>query len=305
MAGSSGLDDAIQYAEVNAFVAAALNITVFNRAIGGNKLSDMDARWNADISVLAARSKYVIIQGGINDIANGRTLAQMQASVSSMVTKAGVDGLIPVILTATPTTSIAANATFETLRLNFNDWLKQTYVNVIDIACVIEDPADRSKIRSDPDWVGDGIHYGYAAKRAVGAFIAAWPNWEFYQPGPYQKITGAIGSFTPSSSLVEGTSGLIIGQRSSGWSLPTGTFQRTILTTFTKGFTASASAITPSAAYTQSEATSVASRLQTTEAALDATQIQLQTLSRTVGALLNDLHINGVGSTMGIIGVTS
>ena len=213
VAGASGADDAIQYAEISAFVAASLNVTVFNRAVGGNKLSDMDARWAADITPLAVRCKYALIQGGINDIVTGRTLAQMQASMASMVTKAGTDGLIPVILTCTPTTSIAANPVYEQQRRDFNDGLRQTYPNVIDIAAVIEDPADRSKIRSDVDWSGDGVHYAYAAKRAVGAFIAAWPNWEFFQPGPYQKVAGAVGTYTPPAILLEGAAGQIIGQR--------------------------------------------------------------------------------------------
>lgn len=213
MQGSSGTDDAKDAREFTAYLAANLNVTAFNRGVGGNTLAAMVARWVTDITPLKVRSKYVIIQGGINDIVTGRTIGQMQTDLAAMVTSAATDGLIPVFLTCTPTTSIAANAAYEAQRIAYNKWLRETYRDVIDIARVVEDPAVPSKIRDDPDWTGDGIHYAQAARRAVGAFIAEWPGWEFFQPGPYQKIAGALGSYVGPTSLLEGLAGQIIGQR--------------------------------------------------------------------------------------------
>ena len=213
MQGSSGADDAMQAREFTGYIEASLNVTAFNRGVAGNTLSVMAGRWATDITPLKVRSKYVIIQGGINDIVTGRTIGQMQTDLATMVGYAATDGMIPIFLTCTPTTSIAANATYEAQRIAYNKWLRETYRDVIDIARVIEDPTTISRIRNDPDWTGDGIHYATAAKRAVGMFVAEWPGWEFFQPGPYQVVAGALGSYTAPASLVEGSAGRIIGQR--------------------------------------------------------------------------------------------
>ena len=204
MQGSSGSTDAQAAREWMGYLAGLLNVHTFNRGIGGNKLTDMDARWATDITPLAPVSKYVIIQGGINDIANGATLATVQGAVTSMVSKAKADGMIPVHLTCTPTATIGNNPAYESVRTQFNAWLKQTYPNVIDIASVVADPFDPKYLRRTPDgvngWWGDGTHYAKPAKRAIAEFIAAWPGWEFPKPSPYQKI--AATTFTQTGGFV-------------------------------------------------------------------------------------------------------
>lgn len=71
----------------------------------------------------------------------------------------------------------------------------------------------------------------------------------------------------------------VLGARKTGWAVATGTAARTTFATFA----ASGSAIAPGAAYVQAEATSVANRLQATEA-------HVQILSQRLKALIDDLH---------------
>lgn len=141
MAGSSGkIDQLRDYTdpntlEVSTVVAALSNATCYNRAVGGETLADMDARWVADIDPLYIKCKYAIIQGGINDIVQGRTTVQMKASMQSMVAKATATGFEVRVLTCTPTASIAAVPAREAMRKEFNLWIKETYgAKAIDIA---------------------------------------------------------------------------------------------------------------------------------------------------------------------------
>jgi len=174
--------------EVSTWFGALLSVNVFNRALAGNQLSDMDTRWAADITPLAVNCKYVVIQGGVNDIPNGRTLGQMQTSINSMAAKAATDGMTAIYFNITPSTSIAANQTYETLRLTFNAWLAATYPNTLDIATIVADPSQPSRLNQTAGWVGDGIHYGSLAKRAIGEYVSVWSGWDFICPEDYVSV---------------------------------------------------------------------------------------------------------------------
>lgn len=220
IAGSAGLKDLPTSREVTRYVESLLNVSCFNRGVGGNKLSDMDARWTTDITPLKPRSKYVIIQGGGNDFGNDFSLASAQSAVNSMIAKATSDGFIPILLTCTPSTSMASVSARETNRLAYNQWLKQTFPRVIDIASVVEDPYDPKFLRRDASWYGDGTHYGRDAKRAIAAYIASWPHWDFYQPSPYQPITASTYT-NPAALYRDGVQ--VVGARDTGWTAGTGT----------------------------------------------------------------------------------
>jgi hypothetical protein len=99
MAGGSGGNDKTDTTarEVSTYLGAFLNVNVFNRGVGGNTTAMMLARWVTDITPLKNNCKYVIIQGGINDIVQGVPLSTIQANISGMVNYANNDGLIPVI----------------------------------------------------------------------------------------------------------------------------------------------------------------------------------------------------------------
>lgn len=192
MAGASGKLDLPRdftdpnLREVSTMVSAYLNCNCYNRAVGGERLDQMDTRWAADITPLAANSKYVVIQGGINDIGQGRTLAQMQASLQSMAAKAATDGFEVRYLTVTPTSTIAGTPAMEALRQTYNAWLKSTYgALVIDIAPFVTDPETGNTLL--PAYWGDGTHYPGIAKTTIGRYIAKNGGMTFTTPSRYQR----------------------------------------------------------------------------------------------------------------------
>ncbi len=178
--------------EVSHTLSGILNCCVFNRAVAGDTLAQMDARWAADITTIKPRCKYVIIQGGINDINTGRTLAQMQASVQSMIAKALADGFTDYVLpNITPNSYCDGDSAKEALRLQYNAWLLATYpTKCKDIASVVADATVSKKLRAE--YYADGIHYGGAAKFAVATYLASVCGFVFESPTAYQQSDAPI-----------------------------------------------------------------------------------------------------------------
>ena len=149
----------------------------------------MDARWATDISVIKHRCRDAIIQGGINDINQGRTLAQMRSSVQSMTAKAQADGFQGIkYLNVTPNAYCSANTANETLRVQYNAWLAATYgAAVCDISSVVIDTGTGKSLSSAA--FGDGTHYTGPAKTAVAAKIKNTLDWGWIKrPGKYVRV---------------------------------------------------------------------------------------------------------------------
>ncbi|HUX68892.1 MAG TPA: SGNH/GDSL hydrolase family protein [Cellulomonadaceae bacterium] len=201
MAGSSGGKDLVANREVSRYLEGLLNVSIYNRAVGGRTLATIDAQYATDVSTIKHRCKYVVVQGGINDFGNDATLAAAQASINSIDGKAAADGLLPVYFTCTPSTGMASVAQRETNRKAFNAWLKTTFPRVIDIASVMEDQQSSMYLRREPSlvWWGDGTHYGQDAKRAIAAYAAEWAGWDFLSPSPYQPLAADAFDATPSA----------------------------------------------------------------------------------------------------------
>lgn len=192
MQGGSGGVESLNSLEWMSQLGARLNVDSFNRGIGGNKTSDMVQRWDNDITPLASRAKYVIIQGGVNDFGQGVDLATVQQNFNTMVSYALRDGLIPVVATCSPSTSITGSK--ETNRRLFNDWIRASFAKVIDIAESVQDPVDIGSLRQEVGWYGDGIHYDKDAKHAVALSAAEAAFWDFPAPSSYQPVVGTIPS---------------------------------------------------------------------------------------------------------------
>lgn len=199
--------------EVSHTLGAILNCSVFNRAVAGETLAAMDARWAADITTIKPRCKYVIIQGGINDINTGRTLAQMQASVQSMIAKALADGFTDYVLpNVTPNSYCDGDSAKEALRLQYNAWLLATYpTKCKDIAGVVADALVSKRLRTE--YYGDGIHYGGAAKFAVATYLASVCGFVFESPTDYQRSDAP---YVVTDWIRESTTGVAAGATISG-----------------------------------------------------------------------------------------
>lgn len=192
MAGASGgIDIPRDYTdpnslEVSTVVSSILNAPCYNRAVGGDTLANMDSRWAADITPLRLVCKYVIIQGGINDITQGRTIEQMKASLQSMIAKAATDGFLVKILTCTPTTPIATTPGKEIIRVSFNEWIMSTYPGLaIDIAPLVTNTSTGNTLK--PEFYGDGVHYPGVAKITIGRYIAKNSGMVLPKPSTYHR----------------------------------------------------------------------------------------------------------------------
>jgi hypothetical protein len=171
--------------QVSRYLEWALNVPVLCRAVSGNTTAMMAARWAADITPLAHRSRYCVIQGGINDFGTGVSLATFQTNFTALRTLALADGMIPVMMTITP---FGASGTMESNRLAANAWIRANFPFVIDAAEVVKDPFDASKLRNESGWINDGTHYGDNAKRAIGFYAATLSFWDFPKPSAYEKV---------------------------------------------------------------------------------------------------------------------
>jgi len=199
--------------EVSHTLSGVLNCCVFNRAVAGETLAAMDARWATDITAIKPRCKYVIIQGGINDINTGRTLAQMQASVQSMIAKAIADGFTDYVLpNITPNSYCDGDSAKEALRLQYNAWLLATYpTKCKDIASIVADALVSKRLRTE--YYGDGIHYGGAAKFAVATYLASVCGFVFESPTAYQQSDAP---YVVTDWIRESTTGVAAGATISG-----------------------------------------------------------------------------------------
>jgi len=203
--GVSGGIDASNSAIWTRYAESILQIPFFARGVGGDTLVQMDTGWAANVTPLKVNCSHVIINGGTNDIINfvpdgtdptmQTALALMQGAVNSMITKAGVDNLIPVVVAVGPNATTAAEiegTTFghEALRQAYNAWVKATFPLVLDFDSILADPYMPRSIIRDPDWYADGTHaeveHKGIASKAVGIYVATWEHWNFTKPSAYQ-----------------------------------------------------------------------------------------------------------------------
>lgn len=203
VAGSSGKIDACydftnpENCQWSTHLAVALNCACYNRGVGGETLTSMLARWDTDMTPLAPNSQYCIIQGGINDIGQSHTLAQMQSDLQGMVAKAiangftmnGLTGTIR-LLTVSPTGTISTGAGMEAQRKAYNAWLVQQYgAAALDIASVLTNPWDPTTSTLHPAYIGaDTTHPVGIGREAVANYIAVNGNFNLLpQPSAYQR----------------------------------------------------------------------------------------------------------------------
>lgn len=205
VAGSSGKIDTCydftnpENCQWSTHLAVALNCDCYNRGVGGDTLTGMNTRWAADMTPLAANSLYCIIQGGINDINTGHTLAQMQSDLQALITKATTDGFVLNgnqgtirLIAVAPTGYFTGDPIKEPLRLTYNAWLKATYGSaVIDYNSVIQNPWTTAHDSLNPAYFSNEtpqVHPNGIGREVEAAYIAANGNFNLLPtPSTYQR----------------------------------------------------------------------------------------------------------------------
>ena len=186
--GNAGIDDQMKNNQWVKAAGSLLNVNFFNRGIGGNTTANMIARWATDITPLSSKCKYVVIQGGINDLGKAGSTAQtiLQAH-KDMHALAVTDGLIPIHCNITPCNKTAAD---EQVRKDANGLLKTEYGDLLlDIESVVVDLYETNKLLQVPGWLGDGIHYEQLAKDAIANYIVSSNLFDVVKPSSFKLFS--------------------------------------------------------------------------------------------------------------------
>ena len=154
-----------------------LSAVVTASGVGGQKLTDLDARFAAD--VVADAPDCCIIQGGINDLAGAASdpNASMQAAIVSMVGKARAANIVPVLFTPGPWKT---NVNWTLARQGYHDTFRAWIIAygaaeglaVADVYAALENPSVPQTLLPAYDG-GDGLHPSAAGYRVTGDTFAA------------------------------------------------------------------------------------------------------------------------------------
>ncbi len=132
---------------------------VIDRGVGGATTADMRGRIDAS---LALDPQFVIIMGGINDLANGESLENIQKNIVETCTRIESHGAVPVLCTVTPT------GDYLTQKAALNAWIAEYAhlkgYDLVDFYTVLNDPSNPG--HADRAFVFDGTHpnlTGYTA----------------------------------------------------------------------------------------------------------------------------------------------
>jgi lysophospholipase L1-like esterase len=143
-----------------------------NCGVEGDRTDEIEAR----LPGCTAGADVVVIQGGTNDLAQGRTVAFAAANIRDMVRRAQQAGLRALVTTIPPINRRYPAWATAVRRLNarINSLAREARVPVVDFFGQLEDPhhPDRMPAR----WTADGIHptvdgyarLGRAAARQLG-----------------------------------------------------------------------------------------------------------------------------------------
>lgn len=166
-------------------------IGIYMESESSRTLVDMETTWSDHINANNLSSAYpafsfAVIQGGVNDLIGDETLANLQAAIQSMVDialKAGIGNVF--IIDIAPFGGHASHtAGRETVRVNYNDWLRYTYaktrrVFICRASQTLAAYTDRTLLAdgtgSDPDYStggpADGLHPNAEGSAAIAATL--------------------------------------------------------------------------------------------------------------------------------------
>jgi lysophospholipase L1-like esterase len=191
----------------------------FNQGIGGERQDQILARVN---QTTAQAPSLVVFCGGTNDIAQNRTLAQMQADHQGIV-----DALIAAGVTKRVRWTIPRSTTItgpnETKRQDFNTWLRsRADINLVDLETVYDPATSDSYDGTHPSWIGTR-KIAAAEAAVVGPLLAAGTT--LYVDAADATAQGNLETdwnFSGTTGTVSGAP-LPTGQVATGWTVTNNT----------------------------------------------------------------------------------
>lgn len=147
-------------------------LDITKKGVGGESLVEIETRFATDVVALAPR--FVIIEGGINDIQEAVVdpNTDMRAAMIAMISAAQAAGIRPIVFNVGPFKT-ATNWTEErqTWLDSYNAWLAAyaaaNAIPFLDVYAILEDPAAPDTLRAAFD-SGDHLHWGTLGHRVVG-----------------------------------------------------------------------------------------------------------------------------------------
>lgn len=148
-----------------------------NAARATSRMQWVAAGFDNQISMIAPYVTSAIIQLGVNDWSTGRTLAQMQADLATMVTALQAYGVAVFVCTTSPKVTATTNAYVDGgsainsgpsgIGNSYNTWVRTLPLGIrgcIDVANILEDPGRPGYfLPYSPALTTDGTHYSTTA----------------------------------------------------------------------------------------------------------------------------------------------
>lgn len=162
-----------------AYLQTALGAGWFvgNGGIAGNSTASMLLRY-AD--VISTGTEYVVVMGGVNDIAGSTTDVDVEANLQAIYTGLKAWGKTVIAVTITPWKNHALwTAGKQTYTDNVNTWIMNTATNVdyrIDAYSVLEDPDNLDALLPAYDST-DHLHLSVAGYTALANTIYSGTTW--------------------------------------------------------------------------------------------------------------------------------
>lgn len=161
--------------------------TVNDDGVAGDELSEANRVGATSIEGRYAAAivgvDWAIVQGGVNDLLNSGTIANMQSTASAIL--AASSGIRLGFMNIAPFSGYSSwTSAMETDRLAWNSWLETAAadngVDFYDIASALADPADSSALLSTYD-SGDGLHPNEAGAIRIARVVLEQHQYELDQ----------------------------------------------------------------------------------------------------------------------------
>ncbi len=133
---------------------------VIDQGVGGATTADMLGRIDA---ALELHPQFVILTGGINDLARGEPLETIKGNVETMCTRVDSEGAVPVLCTITPTGDYPAQK--DELNAYITAYAHSNGYPLIDFYAVLNDQSNPG--HADSSLVFDGTHPNAAGYEAM------------------------------------------------------------------------------------------------------------------------------------------
>lgn len=135
-----------------------------NCGVGGDRTDEIAARLDG----CAQGADHLVVQGGVNDIAQGREPEQAAANLRAMVRRGKALGLKVTIVELLPWNSGVEETKAPILELNrlIRDIAEEEDVHLVEWYELLEDPKNPDRMR--PDLTADGAHPSVAGYQVLG-----------------------------------------------------------------------------------------------------------------------------------------